>query len=171
MVELTLDDGHARLGRVIADRRRPVVIQVFEGTTAFDEQYHHHRPGPMEIPCPRRCWAASLTAPAAPSTDWATSIPRNAGHQRLRHRPVSPSIPKLHLHRYLLHRLPDDPDPGQKLPIFSGSGMQHNKLAAQIVSQAQVAGDDGENSALSLPPWASKRRGRFFRAALRRRAS
>jgi V/A-type H+-transporting ATPase subunit B len=27
---------------------------------------------------------------------------------------------------------------GQKLPIFSGSGMQHNKLAAQIVRQASV---------------------------------
>ncbi len=32
---------------------------------------------------------------------------------------------------------------GQKLPIFSGSGMSHNKLAAQIVRQAKVA-DDGE---------------------------
>ena len=26
---------------------------------------------------------------------------------------------------------------GQKLPIFSGSGMQHNKLAAQIVQPGQ----------------------------------
>ena len=31
---------------------------------------------------------------------------------------------------------------GQKLPIFSGSGMSHNELAAQIVSQANVEGSD-----------------------------
>ena len=29
---------------------------------------------------------------------------------------------------------------GQKLPIFSGSGMKHNELAVQIVRQAQIAG-------------------------------
>ena len=33
---------------------------------------------------------------------------------------------------------------GQKLPIFSGAGMAHNELAAQMVRQAHVAGDDGE---------------------------
>ena len=32
---------------------------------------------------------------------------------------------------------------GQKLPIFSGSGMSHNKLAAQIVRQAKLS-DDGK---------------------------
>jgi V/A-type H+-transporting ATPase subunit B len=31
---------------------------------------------------------------------------------------------------------------GQKLPIFSGSGMQHNKLAAQIVRQASIGEKD-----------------------------
>jgi V/A-type H+-transporting ATPase subunit B len=30
---------------------------------------------------------------------------------------------------------------GQKLPIFSGSGLPHNELAAQIVRQAQVPGE------------------------------
>jgi len=29
---------------------------------------------------------------------------------------------------------------GQKLPIFSGSGLPHNRLAAQIVRQARVLG-------------------------------
>ena len=33
---------------------------------------------------------------------------------------------------------------GQKLPIFSGAGMRHNDVAAQIVRQAKVAADDGE---------------------------
>ena len=33
---------------------------------------------------------------------------------------------------------------GQKLPIFSGAGMRHNDVAAQIVRQAKVAAEDGE---------------------------
>ena len=33
---------------------------------------------------------------------------------------------------------------GQKLPIFSGSGMNHNKLAVQIVRQAKIADDSGQ---------------------------
>ena len=33
---------------------------------------------------------------------------------------------------------------GQKLPIFSGAGMRHNEVAAQIVRQAKVAADDGD---------------------------
>ncbi len=32
---------------------------------------------------------------------------------------------------------------GQKLPIFSGSGMSHNRLAAQIVRQAKLSDDAG----------------------------
>lgn len=33
---------------------------------------------------------------------------------------------------------------GQKLPIFSGSGLPHNELAAQIVRQAHIVGEDSE---------------------------
>ena len=37
---------------------------------------------------------------------------------------------------------------GQKLPIFSGSGLPHNVLAAQIARQAKVLGDEGANFAV-----------------------
>ena len=37
---------------------------------------------------------------------------------------------------------------GQKLPIFSGSGLPHNNLAAQIARQAKVLGDEGANFAV-----------------------
>ncbi len=33
---------------------------------------------------------------------------------------------------------------GQKLPIFSGAGLPHNKLAAQIIRQAKIIGDETE---------------------------
>lgn len=35
---------------------------------------------------------------------------------------------------------------GQKLPIFSGNGLPHNEIAAQIINQAKIA--DGENFAI-----------------------
>ena len=37
---------------------------------------------------------------------------------------------------------------GQKLPIFSGSGLPHNNLAAQIARQAKVLGDEASNFAV-----------------------
>ena len=37
---------------------------------------------------------------------------------------------------------------GQKLPIFSGSGLPHANLAAQIARQAKVLGDDSSNFAV-----------------------
>ena len=37
---------------------------------------------------------------------------------------------------------------GQKLPIFSGSGLSHNKLAVQLVRQAQIADDSGQEFAV-----------------------
>ena len=37
---------------------------------------------------------------------------------------------------------------GQKLPIFSGSGLSHNKLAVQIVRQAKIAEDSGQGFAV-----------------------
>lgn len=37
---------------------------------------------------------------------------------------------------------------GQKLPIFSGNGMPHNELAAQIVRQAKISDDEGSKFAV-----------------------
>ena len=37
---------------------------------------------------------------------------------------------------------------GQKLPIFSGSGLSHNKLAVQIVRQAEIAEESGQEFAV-----------------------
>ena len=37
---------------------------------------------------------------------------------------------------------------GQKLPIFSGSGLAHNKLAVQIVRQAKIAEENGQDFAI-----------------------
>ncbi|EFF41569.1 ATP synthase alpha/beta family, nucleotide-binding domain protein [Mycoplasmopsis alligatoris A21JP2] len=42
---------------------------------------------------------------------------------------------------------------GQKLPIFSGNGLPHNRLAAQIVRQATIINADGSSSGKSAEPF------------------
>ena len=64
----------------------------------------------------------------------------NAGHQRHRHQPGVPGVsPKLHRTGISSIDCMMTLIRGQKLPIFSGSGMRHNELAAQIVRQAKIA--------------------------------
>ena len=41
----------------------------------------------------------------------------------------------------------------KKLPIFSGSGMSHNLLAAQIVRQASVVGTDDDFAVVIASNW------------------
>lgn len=37
---------------------------------------------------------------------------------------------------------------GQKLPVFSGNGLPHNQLAAQIVKQAKISAEEGQEFAI-----------------------
>ena len=85
------------------------------------------------------CW----TARAAPSTVWATST--RTARRDINGAPINPVCrvyPRNYIHTGIssidclatLIR-------GQKLPIFSGSGMKHNELAVQIVRQAKVVAD------------------------------
>ncbi len=39
---------------------------------------------------------------------------------------------------------------GQKLPIFTGNGLPHNRLAAQIVSQAKLSGVEAEEQSFAI---------------------
>ena len=44
---------------------------------------------------------------------------------------------------------------GQKLPIFSGNGLPHDQLAAQIVMQSSLGDNSDENSPSYSQLWAS----------------
>jgi V/A-type H+-transporting ATPase subunit B len=52
---------------------------------------------------------------------------------------------------------------GQKLPIFSGSGLPHNRLAAQIVRQAQLPGDESQFAVVFAAMGVSYSDANFFR--------
>ncbi len=52
---------------------------------------------------------------------------------------------------------------GQKLPIFSGSGLPHNQLAAQIARQAKVLSDKGEFAVIFAAMGITNEEALFFR--------
>ncbi|MFX0207493.1 MAG: V-type ATP synthase subunit B [Candidatus Hodarchaeota archaeon] len=52
---------------------------------------------------------------------------------------------------------------GQKLPIFSGSGLPHNKVAAQIARQAKVLGEEEEFAVVFVAMGITAEEARFFR--------
>ncbi len=51
---------------------------------------------------------------------------------------------------------------GQKLPIFSGSGLPHNELAAQIARQAKVLGEEGGFAVVFAAMGVTQREVSFF---------
>jgi len=55
---------------------------------------------------------------------------------------------------------------GQKLPIFSGAGLPHNLLAAQIARQATVLGDSEEFAVVFAAIGVQNSEARFFRRSL-----
>ena len=97
------------------------------------------------IPCSwvflRICWAAYSTAWAIPSTAVPTFSPTPIWADR--NYPsefIQTGVSAIDGLNTLVR--------GQKLPIFSGSGLPHAALAAQIARQAKVLGDDAGNFAV-----------------------
>ena len=81
MVELHLDDGSVRAGRIVKIDGKRVVIQVFEGTRGVSMVNTRTRLSghPMELPLSPEILGRVFDGPAARSTAWARYIPLAAG--------------------------------------------------------------------------------------------
>ena len=148
MAEVTLENGERRYGRVILIDGDRVILQVFEGTRGISlENARTHFTGKsMDIALSREMLGRIFDGAGRPIDALGEIYPeerRNINGSAIN--PVSRQYPRSCIYTGIsaidgcstLIR-------GQKLPIFSGSGMKHNELAAQIVRQAKVAGEDGE---------------------------
>ena len=148
LAELTMDDGSRRYGRVILIEGDRAVLQVFEGTRGISlENVRTHFTGkPMDIALSKEMLGRVFDGAGRPIDGLGELYPderRNINGSAIN--PVSRQYPRSCIYTGIsaidgtatLIR-------GQKLPIFSGAGMAHNELAAQMVRQAHVAGDDGE---------------------------
>ena len=149
LIELTLEDGSRRRGRVILIEGERVVAEVFEGTSGIDMAGTSTRltGKPMEIPLSEEILGRIFDGTGRPAdglSEVYAEETRDINGAAIN--PVSRQYPRSCILTGIsaidatctLIR-------GQKLPIFSGAGMKHNELAAQIVRQAHVASDaEGE---------------------------
>lgn len=145
VVEVELEGGEHRLGQVIDVSRDAVIVQVFGGSSEINLKTSKVR-----------FRGETLKLPV--STDMLGRVFDGLG------RPIDGGPPIVPEDYYDIHGSPMNPAArlppsefietgisvidgmnsivrGQKLPIFSGAGLPHNRIAAQIVRQASVRGE------------------------------
>ena len=143
MVEIRCKDGSRRMGRVVQLEGSRAAIQVFEGTNGLGLT----NTKPMELPLSLELLGRVFNGAGRP-IDGLGEIyaEKSADINGLPLNPVSRVYPRNYINTGIssidalmtLIR-------GQKLPIFSGSGMPHNELAVQLVKQAKISDGDGKN--------------------------
>ena len=135
VVEIELEDGTSRFGRVVEIRGDQAVIQVFEGTSGLSKTNTKTRllGHPMEIALSREILGRVFNGSGKPIDGlgevYAQAKADINGHSL---NPVMRQYPRNYINTGVsaidgLNTLIR----GQKLPIFSGSGMPHNQLAVQ----------------------------------------
>lgn len=152
IVEFHMDDGTQKIGRIVEIYEDKAVIQVFEGTESMSLTNTHTRltGHPMEIGLSPEILGRTFNGIGQPIDglgDIAPEVKLNINGLPLN--PVSREYPRNYINTGIsaidglttLIR-------GQKLPIFSGNGLPHDKLAAQIVQQASLGSDSDENFAI-----------------------
>ena len=148
LVEVTTVDGKIRSGQVLDTSDEIVVVQVFEGTEGLT------LPGtgmrfmgePLSLSVSEQMLGRVMNG-LGRSRDGSDSV-HGFEQKDVNGEPINPTA----------REYPQDfiqtgisvidgmttLIQGQKLPIFSGNGLDHNRLAAQIARQAKVRGSEGD---------------------------
>ena len=147
IVEFVVDGNIKKMGRIVELDNERAVIQVFEGTENMSLQNTHTKltGHPMEVPVSADMLGRTFNGVGVPIDGLGSVMAeerRNVNGLPLN--PVKREYPRNYIRTGIsaidglttLIR-------GQKLPIFSGNGLPHDQLAAQIVKQASL-GDDSE---------------------------
>lgn len=147
MVSLELADGTKRLGRVVKIDGERITVQVFEGTRglSMENVTTTFTGSTMEIPLSPEILGRTFDGLCRPIDGLGEVFPdekRDVNGAPIN--PVSREYPRNYIQTGIstidalatLIR-------GQKLPIFSGSGMKHNELAVQLVRQSTIS-DSGD---------------------------
>lgn len=137
--------GQQRNGQVLKTSKEVVLVQVFEGTDALDKENTWVRflEKPFEVPLSPDLLGRIFNGIGQPRDNRPSIISdlsRNVNGSPVN--PAARAYPKEFIQTGIstidgLNSLVR----GQKLPVFSGSGLPHNKLAAQIVRQAKLPGE------------------------------
>lgn len=152
MTRIVLEDGTERTGRVAMLEGDKAILQVFEGThgLSLTNTRTSFTGRPMEMPLSADLLGRVFTGAGRPSDGLGEIMAEKFGDiNGAPLNPVSRQYPRNYIQTGIssidclmtLIR-------GQKLPIFSGTGLSHNKLAVQIVQQAKIAKDSGAEFAV-----------------------
>ncbi|HCJ15292.1 MAG TPA: V-type ATP synthase subunit B, partial [Erysipelotrichaceae bacterium] len=143
MVELQLENGTTRSGRIVQVEGERVVIQVFEGTNALSLKNTRTRllGHPMELPVSMEMLGRVFSGAGKPIDGMGEIYAEES--KDINGQPLNP-VARVYPRNYINTGISSIDAlmtliRGQKLPIFSGSGLPHNQLAVQIVKQAQIA--------------------------------
>lgn len=143
LVSVKLSDGSMKRGKVLDSSDKVVIVQVFEGTTGIDRSASVRFLGEtMKMPVSRDMLGRILSGAGDPidggppiNPEQRIDITGAAINPWARDSPhdfIQTGISTIDGMNTLVR--------GQKLPIFSGSGLPHNDLALQIARQAKVRG-------------------------------
>ena len=137
--------GNRRNGQVLKTSEEVVLVQVFEGTDNLDLENTWVRflDKPFEMPLSPDLLGRNFNGIGAPRDGRPpiiSSLKRDVNGAPVN--PAARAYPREFIQTGIstidgLNSLVR----GQKLPIFSGSGLPHNQLAAQIVRQAKLTGE------------------------------
>jgi V/A-type H+-transporting ATPase subunit B len=150
VVEIIDSQGKLRQGRVLEVGEDLAVVEVFAGTTglSIDGTRVRFLGSPFHIPVAEEMLGRIFNGLGTPLDGGPKPL---ADHYAdINGRPINPTA-RIYPHNYIqtgvstidgLNTLLR----GQKLPLFSGAGLPHDRLAAQIVRQATLGVPAGETS-------------------------
>ncbi len=148
MVELRMDNGTVRQGRIVQMDRERLVVQVFQGTRGISLNNTRTRflGHPIELPLSLEILGRTFDGAGRPIDGLGevysdlrrniNGLPMNPVCRTYPQNYICTGISSIDVLMTLIR--------GQKLPIFSGSGMSHNELAVQIARQARLTGSEDE---------------------------
>lgn len=152
IVDIEISGKEHRIGKVVQIDRGKVIIQVFQGTSgiSLNDVSVIFSGKPMEISLSKEILGRVFNGTGSP-IDGAGEIYSNKNYN-INGRPMNP-VARLYPRNHIQTGISSIDGlltliRGQKLPIFSGDGLPHNQLAAQIVKQARITGEETGNFAV-----------------------
>lgn len=152
IAKIELNDGTQRLGRIVELQGERAILQVFEGTDGISlgNTKIKFEGKPLELPLSTEMLGRIFNGGGAPIDGLGEIYPEK--YEDVNGKPLNP-VSRTYPRNYIRTGISSIDGlvtliRGQKLPIFSGLGLSHNKLAVQIVKQAQIADSKGEDFAV-----------------------
>ncbi len=145
IVEIEDSEGDVKRGEVLETSKDVVVVQVYEETQGIGQDASvRFMDENVKMPCTEDLLGRILDGTGNPMDDGPEVIPEEERDiQGEAINPYSRELPEDFIQTGVSTiDVTNTLVKGQKLPIFSGSGLPHNELAKQISRQADVKGED-----------------------------